>query len=404
VAVPGAAAILADWGAEVLKVEDPRRGDPLRDVAATGLLTETPPINPVFLLDNRGKRSVTLDLRQAEGREALERLIVTTDVFLTNFRPAVRRRLGVDYASLRRLNPGLVYCGLTGYGDKGPEADRAGFDYAAFWARTGLMGALGEPGEPPPIPRPGTGDHATALALVAGIAAALFQRQHTGLGQEVSLSLLRTGLWVNSMDIQTFRLTDSTTERVSRRNNPNPLFNTYRTADGEWIQLVIGEPDRYWKAFCEALEAPELARDERFATTSCRARWSEELIALLDPLFAQRTVCEWGERFDARDIYWARVASVRDLSRDPQALDNGAFVPVARPEGPVEVVATPVDFSSQRGRALGPEPQLGEHTEEILRSLDYKEAEIDELRNRGVIAGLREVPALALETPEEQPR
>src|SRR5262245_4352210 len=201
VAVPSAAAVLADWGARVVKIEPPD-GDPLRGLAATGLVPYQPDVNPAFQLDNRGKRSIVLDLRQPAGREAAHRLVGRSDVFLSNLRRAKLALLGMDYPALRQVNPRLVYAGLTGYGTGGPERDRAAFDYAAFWSRAGIMASLGEPEGPPPTQRPGMGDHMTGLGMAGAIAAALFARDRTGRGEEVRMSLFESGLWMLASDIQ----------------------------------------------------------------------------------------------------------------------------------------------------------------------------------------------------------
>src|SRR5690349_6292216 len=201
VAVPAAAAVLADWGAEVVKIEPPE-GDPLRGLAATGLVPYQPDVNPAFQLDNRGKRSVTIDLRTEDGRAVAHALVRRADVFLSNLRRRKLAGLGMDYATLRDVNPRLVYAGLTGYGTEGPEQDRAAFDYAAFWARAGIMASLGEPEGPPPTQRPGMGDHMTGLGIAGVIAAALFARDRTGVGQAIRTSLFEAGMWMLASDIQ----------------------------------------------------------------------------------------------------------------------------------------------------------------------------------------------------------
>jgi len=232
VAVPSAAAVLADWGARVVKIEPPE-GDPLRGLAATGLVPYQPDVNPAFQLDNRGKRSVTLDLRRPEGREVAHALVRRSDVFLTNLRRQKLAPLGMDYATLRRVHPRLVYAGLTGYGTEGPERERAAFDYAAFWARAGIMGSLGEPEGPPPTQRPGMGDHMTGLGLAGAIAAALFARERSGVGQEIGMSLFGSGIWMLASDIQAAML-----DQVQRAHALYSAGGTFRSAQVE-VKLTV---------------------------------------------------------------------------------------------------------------------------------------------------------------------
>src|SRR3989442_10431922 len=248
VAVPSAAAVLADWGADVIKIEAPE-GDPLRGLAATGLVPFQPEVNPAFQLDNRGKRSIVLDLRRPEGRAAAHVLVSRMDVFLSNLRPQKLVALGMDYATLRTANERLVYAGLTGYGSAGPERERAAFDYAAFWARAGIMASLGEPEAPPPTQRPGMGDHMTGLGLAGAIAAALFARERSGIGQEIGMSLFASGIWMLASDIQAAITTRYCHTPGGRRAAPNPPFNFYPTRDGRWPPPLILPPDRPRRAF-----------------------------------------------------------------------------------------------------------------------------------------------------------
>src|SRR6185369_533426 len=281
VAVPSAAAVLADWGARVVKIEPPD-GDPLRGLAATGLVPYQPDVNPAFQLDNRGKRSVTLDLRTPEGRDVAHALVRKADVFLSNLRRQKLVGLGMDADTLRAVNPRLVYAGLTGYGTEGPERDRAAFDYAAFWARAGIMASLGEPEGPPPTQRPGMGDHMTGLGMAGAIAAALLARERTETGQELRMSLFHAGLWMLGSDVQVALATGYCHTPGGRKAAPNPLFNFYPTKDGRWLHLIMLQPDRHWRQFCEALGLTELIEDPRFATAPIRFQHCRELIALLD--------------------------------------------------------------------------------------------------------------------------
>jgi len=334
VAVPSAAAVLADWGARVVKIEPPE-GDPLRGLAATGLVPYQPDVNPAFQLDNRGKRSIVLDLRRPEGREVAHALVGRSDVFLTNLRRPKLAVLGMDYATLRSVNPRLVYAGLTGYGTEGPERERAAFDYAAFWARAGIMASLGEPEGPPPTQRPGMGDHLTGLGLAGAIAAGLFARERSGVGQEIGMSLFQSGMWMLATDIQAAITTGYCHTPGGRRAAPNPLFNFYRTGDGRWLHLVMLQPDRHWRAFCRAVGREDLVDDPRFASAPVRFQHCRELIAILDPLFASRPLAEWAEALDCADCYWGKVQTVEYDPKDEIEKGISAVrMAVGRPTAP----------------------------------------------------------------------
>jgi crotonobetainyl-CoA:carnitine CoA-transferase CaiB-like acyl-CoA transferase len=385
VAAPSAAAVLADWGARVVKIEPPE-GDPLRGLAATGLVPYQPDVNPAFQLDNRGKRSVTLDLRRRDGRDVAHALARRSDVFLTNLRPHKLAALGMDASTLRAINPRLVYAGLSGYGVDGPERERAAFDYAAFWARGGIMASLGEPEGPPPTQRPGMGDHMTGLGLAGAIAAALFARERTGAGQEIETSLFANGVWMLASDVQAAITTGYCHTPGGRRAAPNPLFNFYRTKDGHWMHLVMLQPDRHWTAFCRAIGRDDLVGDERFSGAIVRFQHCRELIAILDPLFASRTLAEWAPILDAADCYWGRVQSVEEVTQDPQAEAIGAFSATELPDGrPLRIVRSPHRFSDTPAAVRGPAPELGQHTEEVLLDAGFTWEEIGRLKDAGAL-------------------
>jgi crotonobetainyl-CoA:carnitine CoA-transferase CaiB-like acyl-CoA transferase len=386
VAAPAAAAILADWGAEVIKIEEPESGDPLRGLGATGLVPIDLAANPAFTLDNRGKKGMALNLHRRGAIKVLKDLVAQADVFLSNLRTAALQRLGLTYAQLQEVNPRLIYAGCTGYGVEGPDRDRAAFDYAAFWARAGVMAALGEPGQPPPTQRPGMGDHTTALAIAGAIAAALFAREKTGRGQEIRLSLLRTGIWFQGTDVQVCLETRQDTPPRGRRNAPNPLFTAYQTKDGRWLHLVMLQPDRHWPDFCRAIGHEEFILDHRFITVRERMENAATLVAMLDSLMASKTLDEWGAIFDRHGVFWGKVQSVGEVVRDVQARASGAFRKVKLGSGEeIEVVASPADFTDTPAEVRGPAPELGQHTEEILLSLGYSWEEIAALKDTGTI-------------------
>lgn len=368
VAAPAAATMLADWGADVLKVESPA-GDPNRyTLRHVGQEVDSA---PPFETDNRGKRSVVLDLRADEGRRALERLLARADVFVTNLRPGALERLALAPDALRERHPRLVVGTLTGYGWSGADRDRAGYDVSAFWARPGIAAMLNPAGEPPPGIRPGLGDRAAAANLVAGVLAALLQRQRTGQGAVVDVSLLRSGTYAIGNDLALQNYFGKRGRTRPRTEHESPLYNCYQAGDGRWFWLVGLEGERHWPGLLKALGRADVGDDERFATARARRGSVRELIAILDAEFAGRTLPEWAARFDAEGVWWAPVQTLAEVAADPQAEAIGAFVeqPGMGDAPPLRTVATPVNFWGVDGKPRAGAPVLGEHTEEVLREL-----------------------------------
>jgi len=384
VAGPAAAAVLGDWGADVLKIENPAGGDPVRGLMALGIPLELP-VNPSVEVDNRNKRSLAVNVQSPAGAAVVRRLLREADVFVTNLRPAALKRVGLGYDDLRGEYPRLIYAGISGYGTSGPEKDRAAFDYAAFWARAGAMASLGEPQGPPPTQRPAMGDHPAGLTLAGAVAAALFHRERSGEGQELHLSLFHAGLWMMATDVQTCLVTGLAPSPTGRAV-PNPLWNHYRAKDQRWFHLVMLQPDRYWSGFCAAIERPELETDERYANVFVRAQNSLELIARLDEIFATRTQAEWAERFDQHALVWGPVQSIADVVRDPQARAMDAFATVDHRSGEaIEVLRSPVEFRTTPATIRHAAPELGEHTEEVLLEYGYTWEDIAGLKEKGAI-------------------
>jgi crotonobetainyl-CoA:carnitine CoA-transferase CaiB-like acyl-CoA transferase len=373
VAGPAAAGLLADWGADVIKLEPPE-GDPMRAFfrLATGSKVDR---NPPFELDNRGKRSVALDLRADAARAAAYRIVERADVFLTNMRPEALTRIGFDAATLRARNERLVYASISGYGARGPDRDRPGYDVGAFWARSGVASTLTVEGSPPPMIRGGFGDHVTALACVSGVLAALVERERTGRGRVVETSLLRTGMYCLGWDLNIQLQFGKTRPAVAREESETPLMNSYRAADGRWLWLIGLEADRHFPALVRALGADDLVSDERFRDARARRHNRRELIARLDDIFAARPLAEWAARFDREDVWWAPVQNPAEVVADPQAEAAGAFVDVATADSTVKAIAGPVDFA-QPTRVLGRIPTLGADTEAVLREVGLNDAEI----------------------------
>ena len=383
VAAPGCAALLADMGAEVIKVESPT-GDPIRHLS-------WPDFGPdlaghAFQVDNHGKRSVTASLDRPEGAEVVRRLAERVDILITNLTPPRAARYGLTYAVLAERNPRLIYAGLTGLGTEGAERERLGFDVTTFWARSGFLSVLANTTGEPPFPSPGTGDHVTATMMTSGILAALYERERSGRGQELRFSLLHAGMWVLGYELTMALAARKDPPAWDRATRPNPLANPYRCADGRWLILLINPPDRYWPAFCAAIGRPDLLDDPRSNSFAARQEYSREVVGILDAVFASAPRDDWGRRLDAHGLIWGPVQSRLDVLDDEQARANGAFAAIAHPNlGPVEIVAPPLQFGSGEVRVRGPAPELGQHTEEVLLELGYAWEEIAALRDAGAL-------------------
>ena len=389
VAGPAAGGILADWGAEVVKIEMPG-GDPMRKLfgALSGSREER---CPPFDLYNRGKKSIALDVNHADGIALVQRLIATADVFITNMRPQFLQRVGLDPATLLAQHPRLVYASLTAYGLEGPDRDAPGYDMAAFSGRSGLADRATPPGAAPPILPGGLGDNVTAITIVSGIMGALFHRERSGLGQLVSTSLLRTGIYSIGMDVATRVGLGRVAPPPPRTKPQNPLMNTYCAGDGKWFWLVGAESERHWPGIVKALGDTALEKDGRFGTPRERRRNAQALVAAIDALTASHTREEWAAIFRGHDVWWAPINSVDDLLNDPQVLASGAFVNVPVGKGqPIPEsfngVATPVDFGATPAGPAGPAPEIGADADVLLTSLGVNADELSRLRSVGVLA------------------
>jgi len=385
VAAPGAGGIMADWGADVIKVEPPG-GDPIRMFfASVGI--EGVSVNPVFELDNRGKRGVVLDTAQDAGREALLKLIDGADVFLTNVRPGGLKRAGLDFETLRQRNPRLVYATLTGYGLDGPDADRPGMDSAAFWARSGLAALFRPKGGEPVQLRTALGDHVASVAIVSGVLAALFERQRTGKGRLVEAALLRVAHYVGGSDFAIQHSYGRTASNRPRRDVPNPLINYFKTKDEHWISLLTRQGEKDWPPLCRALKLDSLIEDERFSRAKARRANGADLVDVLDEAFAVFTLAEVAGRLDAEEMIWSPVQTAAEAIIDPQAIAAGAVVQTPQHEGPpINAPGAPIRFPGADDGPKGPAPKLGEHTRAVLTQLGYSQDEINALYASGAAA------------------
>jgi crotonobetainyl-CoA:carnitine CoA-transferase CaiB-like acyl-CoA transferase len=367
VAGPAAGGILADWGADVVKIEPPD-GDPARTFGRMlGLESgESPP----FEMDNRGKRGIVLDLASVDGQATARELLSTADVFLTNIRPGALQRIGLDFESVAARNPRLVYGLITGYGMAGPDADRAAYDVAAFWARAGLAHLLTRPGETPPFQRGGMGDHMAGMTLAAAVCAALVARARTGTGQLVTTSLYRQGAYTVSFDLNTFLMTGHPISIGQRESMANPCMNNYVAGDGRRFWIVGLQGNRHWPALCRAVGRSQWLTDTRFDTARSRAANAADLIRELDAIFATKPLDEWANVFAAEpDFFWSPINSMEDVVADEQFHAAGGVVYVPDGDSSSPMVATPADFSGTPWEPRSVAPKLGEHTDEILAEL-----------------------------------
>lgn len=379
--VPGAGVMLADQGAEVIKIET-IEGDPYRKLKAGGD-RNLGNINIAMEQNNRNKKSVALDLKSEEGREALLKLVETADVFLTSLRPRAIRGLRLDVEDLRARNPKIIYARGNGVGFKGAEADRPGYDASAFWARGGACYAFTRPGEQPTSPRPAYGDHTGSMAIAFGIAGALFRRAMTGEPSVVENSLLATAAWVLSGDLTMVQLPNYQTHpaRPIRR----PLTYSYATRDGKLVQLMILNPQPRWAVLCGILGLEEIVDDPRFATDDARNADPDALIALFQEAFARRDFAEWKPLLESIDIPWELISSIEDVANDPQVHANGMMQDLAIGDASIRIVAGPTAFDGDPIFATpAPSPVLGANTEELLREVGYGADAIADLRARAI--------------------
>jgi len=381
VAVPAAGALLADMGAEVVKVEVPqgeiyRHGRP----SFSGYATDFPE-SPPFQMDNKGKLSVELDLKRPQAREALGRLIGDVDIFITNLLPARRKKYGLDHADLLERFPNLLVGAISGYGNGGEAGDWPAFDYTTYWARTGMMDIMRDSGAPPSMQRPAVGDHAAAVNLVCGLLAALRLRDAGGGGQYVDVSLLQTGLHILGTDISNALVTREPARRHDRRVAPNALWNSYPVAEDRWLLLAMIEADRYWPQFCAAIERPDLLEDPRFGDAWQRAENSAALITEIETAFVKRTLEEWTPRLEAAGLIWAPVRRVEEAIDDPQARAMGYFQPLEHATaGGFETVAPPFRIDGcELGTRRAASP-LGADTRAVFAQAGLTDDEISELK------------------------
>jgi len=386
--VPAAGAVLADWGADVIKVEHPVGGDPQRGLIAMGLVPGGEgAVNYIIEQPNRGKRSIGIDISTDGGRDILYKIAETSDVFLTSFLPPVRQRLQIDVEHIRAVNPNIVYARGSGQGPLGPDREKGGYDGASYWGRGGVANALTPADSDYPIGgRPAFGDLAGGMAIAGGIAAGLLQRANTGEAPIVDVSLLGLAMWMLSPDIVASGLYGGDPmPKFDRSSSPNPLVGNYKTSDGRFITLMMLQADRFWSEFFTVIGRPDMIDDPRFADSAARFENRSEAVRIVDEVFASRTYAEWKKTLAPLSGVWAPGQMPSELVDDPQVGANGYLSTVKREDGKsFDLVVNPVQMNETADQ-LTPAPEHGQHTEEILLELGLDWDQIIEHKEAGSI-------------------
>ena len=387
VAAPAAGAMLRDWGAEVIKVE-PLNGCPMRRFFE-GMKSNVPiEGNPIFTLDNRGKKGISINTSDEKGAKIVRELIKDADIFLTNVRPKSLESANLNHEELHKINPKLIYCSLTGYGLDGEERNRPGFDVAAYWSRSGMAHLTQRKGEEPLPIRTASGDHITAISTVSGILAAVYERTQTGKGKVVETSLLRTGIYSVSSDMALQLKFGRVPSTKKRDEQINPIFNFFKTKDDRWICLSPRAGGDYdLPKVVRALGKEDWLENKKFNTNQARRENAKEFIEEMDKAFSQHTMAEWGEKLDAQDLIWSPVQNLKEVSRDKQAIAGGAFSEVEDQDCSenYSTVSSPVKFHNSDDGPKGPAPKLGQDNFEVLKGIGINEEEINNLIDDGIV-------------------
>ena len=384
IAAPAAATVLSDFGADVIKIEPPGAGDPYRNLPNLPGYPHSEH-NFAWMLEARNKRSLALDLSKPEGQAVLHKLATEADVFITNYPPAVRARLGITYDHLAPTNDRLIYASFTGYGEKGEEANKPGFDSNAYWARSGLMDLVrADQNTTPARSIAGMGDHPCAMAFYGAIVTALYKREKTGKGSHVSSNLMANGVWAASVLAQAKLVGAKFGERRPRERALNAVTNHYQCKDGRWLILSLLNEERQWPALARCLGHEEFVTDPRFATKKDRHARSLELIKIFDEIFATKDLAEWRKILDGNGLVFGVVGILDDIPHDQQMIENEVLVPFENDT--MLTINSPIWVDGSRKVQPRKPPGLGEHSYEILRNAGYDEAAIKALRASGAVA------------------
>ena len=386
-AMPLAGMLMGSLGAEVIHVEPPARGDQARVMSnRLGAWTQYSEINYIWEHLDRNKKSICINLGNAEGQAVIHKLCEGADVFLNNLRPYEMEKFNLTYEAISKSNPKIIYANLTGYGLRGPENNSGGYDSVAFWARSGVMDLMHDLDTAPNISRPAYGDSITSLSCFAGIMAALYTRERTGIAQKVEVSLYNTATWVLGFDIAGCLTTGKDAQRPQRKTMANPIRNIYPTKDKRWVMLGMTNAQHYWPAFCRAIERPDLENDPRFATFDARQEHAEELVTIIEDIFLTKTYDELIEILSKHKLVWSPVRTPLEVTRDEQAIANDFFMEWDHPDyGNIRVLNNPIKLSKTPAGIQSKAPELGEHTEEILKQLGYAEADISKMKDGGIV-------------------
>ncbi|MGC2083490.1 MAG: CoA transferase [Bradyrhizobium sp.] len=383
IAAPAAATVLSDFGADVIKIEPPGAGDPYRNLPNLPGYPRSEH-NYAWHLEARNKRSIALDLAKPEAQAVLQRLVADADVFITNFPPTVRKKLGLSYETLGPLNPRLIYASFTGYGEKGAEADKPGFDSNAYWARSGLMDLVrADEHTTPARSVAGMGDHPCAMAFYGAIVTALYQRERTGKGSHVASNLMANGVWAASVLAQAKLCGATFSERKPRERALNAVANHYRCKDDRWILLSLLNEEKQFPILARCLGREELITDPRFVTKADRHAHSVELIHEFDATFATRPLAEWRQALDGNGLVFGVVGILDDIPNDRQMIENEVLVPFENDT--MLTVNSPIWIDGTRKVQPRKPPGLGEHSDEILREVGFDDAAIGKLRSGGAV-------------------
>ena len=387
VAAPAAGAMLRDWGADVTKIE-PLNGCPMRRFFE-GMKSNVPiEGNPIFTLDNRGKKGITINTSDQKGADIVRKMINDADVFLTNVRPQSLESAKLDHKTLMKINPRLIYCSLTGYGLEGEEKNKPGFDIAAYWSRSGMAHLTQRKGEEPLPIRTASGDHITAISTVSGILAALYERGNTGVGKLVETSLVRTGIYSIGSDMALQLKFGRVPSTKNRDQQINPLFNFFKTKDDRWICLSPRAGGDYdMPKVVRAIGKEEWLNNDKFNSNQARRENASEFIKEMDKAFSNHTLSEWGNKLDAEDLVWSPVQNLKEVSMDSQAIASGAFSEVEDQDcsESYKTVSSPVRFHNSDDGPKGPAPKLGQDNFKVLNELGIGNNEIISLIDEGVV-------------------